>query len=160
MKPVTQLATKAKKLSRLRRLSQILDNAIPIPGTKKRIGIDPIIGMLPGGGDLITGGLGAYIILESARMGVDREIIGKMVGNIVLDAIAGTVPVVGDLFDMGWKANVKNIALLEKHLEINPNSNKTDWLFLVGLTILLLAIVIGFAALTFFVLRWLWKAIQ
>jgi len=160
MKPVTQLATTAKKLSRLRRLSQILDNAIPIPGTKKRIGIDPIIGMLPGGGDLITGGLGAYIILESARMGVERQIIGKMVSNIVLDAIAGTVPVVGDLFDMGWKANVKNIALLEKHLEINPNGNKTDWLFLVGLTILLLAIVIGFATLTFFVLRWFWQAIQ
>lgn len=160
MKPIPNLSTQAKKLSRLRRLSQILDNAIPIPGTKQRIGIDPIIGMLPGGGDLVTGALGAYIILESARMGIDREIIGKMVGNIVLDAIAGTVPIVGDFFDMGWKANVKNIALLEKHIEINPEDNKTDWLFLIGLTILLAAIVIGFAALTFFVIRWLWQAIK
>ena len=160
MKPVPKLATTAKKLSRLRRLSQILDNAIPIPGTKQRIGIDPIIGMLPGGGDLVTGALGAYIILESARMGVERQIIGKMIGNILLDAIAGTVPVVGDFFDMGWKANVKNIALLEKHIQINPDSNKPNWLFLIGLTILLVAIVIGFAALTVLILRWLWQAIQ
>lgn len=160
MKPAPKLANKAKKLSRLRRLAQILDNAIPIPGTKQRIGIDPIIGMLPGGGDLVTGALGAYIILESARMGVERQIIGKMIGNILLDAIAGTVPVVGDFFDMGWKANVKNIALLEKHIKINPDSNKPNWLFLIGLTILLVAIIISFATLTVLIFRWLWQTVN
>ena len=106
------------KLSKLRRVSRLLDNAITIPGTKISFGLDPILGLLPGGGDTITGGIAAYIVVEAARMGVPREILYKMVTNIAIDSFAGTVPVVGDLFDVGWKANVKNIELLEKHLDV------------------------------------------
>ena len=92
------------KVHRLRRMSRLLDNAIPIPGTKIRFGLDPILGLLPGGGDSITGGLSAYIVVEAARMGLPREILWKMVGNILLDSFAGTIPVLGDLFDVGLKS--------------------------------------------------------
>ena len=146
------------KLSKLRRVSRLLDNAIAIPGTKIRFGLDPIIGLLPGGGDTITGGIAAYIVVEAARMGVPREILGKMVTNILIDSFAGTVPVVGDLFDLGWKANVKNIELLEKHLDVTE-SNKSDTLFIVGLVLLLSLIVLGFAAITFFTVTWFWQLI-
>ncbi|AFZ37450.1 hypothetical protein Sta7437_3968 [Stanieria cyanosphaera PCC 7437] len=144
------------KLDRLRRLSQLLDNAIGIPGTKYRIGLDPILGLLPGGGDTVTGALGAYIVVEAARMGLPKAVLWQMVGNILLDSVAGSVPVVGDLFDIGWKANVKNIALLESHLHLTSLNQKSDRIFLVGLILVLAIIVIGFAALTVFVIHWLW----
>jgi len=151
----------SEKIKRLRRISQILDNAIQIPGTKQRIGLDPILGLIPGGGDTITGALGAYIIIEAARMGTPRDVIWQMVGNILFDSVAGTVPVVGDLFDVAWKANVKNMTLLESHLSVpqEGQSSENNLLFLIGLTVLLLFIVIGFAVLTFFILRWLFHLI-
>ncbi|MGL6344570.1 MAG: DUF4112 domain-containing protein [Waterburya sp.] len=142
------------RLNKLRRLSRLLDNAIPIPGTKFRFGLDPILGLLPGGGDTLTGGLSAYIVIEAARMGLPREILWQMVVNIILDSLAGTIPVIGDLFDLGWKSNVRNIALLEKHLEV-AESNKSDRLFIFGLILLLTLIVLGFAAITVFTISWL-----
>lgn len=155
-----KLPSHASKVDRLRRLSHILDNAIPIPGTGYRIGLDPILGLFPGGGDTVTGAMGAYIIVEAARMGLPRKVIGQMVGNIVFDSLAGIVPVVGDLFDVGWKANVRNIALLEKHLQLSPKKRKSDFIFLIGLTLLLAIIVLGFAALTVFLIRGLWNLIN
>lgn len=155
-----KLPSHANKVDRLRRLSHILDNAIPIPGTGYRIGLDPILGLFPGGGDTVTGAMGAYIIVEAARMGLPRKVIGQMVGNIVFDSLAGIVPVVGDLFDVGWKANIRNIALLEKHLQLSPKKRKSDFIFLIGLTLLLAIIVLGFAALTVFLIRGLWNLIN
>ena len=155
----TSLPTKQiSQLSRLRRVSRLLDNAISIPGTKISFGLDPILGLLPGGGDTITGGIAAYIVVEAARMGVPREILGKMVGNILIDSFAGTIPVVGDLFDVGWKANVKNIELLEQHLDV-AESSKSDKLFIFGLIVLLALIVLGFATITFFTVTWFWRLI-
>ena len=156
---MTQLkpASHANKVDRLRRLSHLLDNAIPIPGTKYRIGIDPILGLLPGGGDTISGALGAYIIVEAARMGLPRKIVWEMVGNIIFDSVVGTVPVFGDFFDVTWKANVKNIALLEKHLHFTPQNKKSDLLFLIVLILVLTVIVLSFATLTVLLIRWLWS---
>jgi hypothetical protein len=146
------------KVNRLRRLSQLLDDAIPIPGTGYRIGIDPLLGLVPGGGDTVAGALGAYIIIEAARMGLPRKVIGQMVGNILLDSVVGSVPILGDLFDIGWKANVRNITLLERHLHLTRHNHK-DRLFLFGLIFLLTIIIIGFATLTVLVIRWLWNTI-
>ena len=148
------------KINRLRRISNLLDNAIAIPGINYRIGLDPILGLLPGGGDTVTGALGAYIIVEAARMGIPREVVWQMVGNIIFDSVLGTVPVVGDIFDIGWKANVRNMALLEKHVNYSQNNRKSDRLFLFGLILLLVIIVIGFTALTVLVIRWLWQTLS
>ena len=147
------------RVNKLRRLSKVMDNAIAIPGTKIRFGLDPILGLLSGGGDTITGGLSAYIVVEAARMGLPPEVLYKMVGNILLDSFAGTIPVLGDIFDVGWKSNVKNIELLEKHLEIAEDS-KSNTLFIIGLIILLTIIILGFAAITVFTVGWLWNLIN
>lgn len=153
----TSIPTKhTTKVNKLRRISHLLDNAIPIPGTKFRFGIDPILGLLPGGGDTVSGILSAYIVVEAARMGLPRKILGTMVQNIVIDSLAGIVPIVGDLFDVSWKANVKNIALLEKYLEIAEQS-KSDRLFILGLILILAIIVLGFASITVFTVSWLWN---
>lgn len=146
------------RLSKLRRISRLLDNAVSIPGTKISFGLDPILGLLPGGGDTITGGIAGYIVVEAARMGVPREVLWKMVGNILIDSFVGTIPVLGDLFDVGWKANVKNIELLEKHLDLARSSN-SDKLFIIGLIVLLILIVLGFAAIAFFTVTWFWNLI-
>ena len=156
----TPLPTKKlAKINRLRRLSKVMDNAIAIPGTKVSFGLDPILGLLPGGGDTITGGLSAYIVVEAARMGLPREILYKMVGNILLDSFAGTIPVLGDLFDVGWKSNVKNIELLEKHLELGQEA-QNNTLFIIGLVLLLALIILSFAAMTFFTVTWFWQLIS
>lgn len=146
------------KVRKLRRLSQLLDSAISIPGTKISFGLDPILGLLPGGGDTITGGISAYIVIEAAKMGISRDILWKMVGNILIDSFSGTIPIVGDLFDVGWKANVKNMELLEKHLDVTESS-ESNTMFIFGLILLLTIIVLGFAAITFFTVTWFWHFI-
>jgi hypothetical protein len=158
MKTSVSTTGQIARINRLRRISRLLDNAIGIPGTKFRFGLDPILGLLPGGGDTVAGGLSAYIVVEAARMGLPREVLWQMVVNIILDSLAGTIPIVGDLFDLGWKANVKNIALLEKHLEV-AESNKSDRLFIFGLILLLTFIILGFAAITVFTISWLFNLI-
>ena len=112
--PVRQL-THSERLERIRRLVRLLDEAFRIPGTNYRIGLDGLIGLVPVAGDLITGGVALWIIREAAEMGVPRRTIMRMLWNLGVDVTAGFVPAVGDLFDVAWKANVKNLALLEKH---------------------------------------------
>lgn len=157
---MSKLSPRQKKVTRLHRISHVLDKAIPIPGTKWRIGLDPILGLIPGGGDTIAGILSSYIIIESARMGLNQKVIGQMVANVLLDSLAGSVPVLGDVFDVTWKANVRNIELLEHHLNYTPENKKVNRLFLIGLSIVLLLIVIGFTLLTLALVTWVWKKIS
>lgn len=135
----------APRLRRMRQLSQLLDGAIAIPGTKQRIGIDPILGLIPGGGDTVSAALSGYIIVEAARMGVPREALMRMVGNLLLDTVVGSVPVVGDIFDVVSKANFRNMKIVESHIQTPASiSTKTDKLFIglliVGLIIFALAV--------------------
>lgn len=115
---------RAKTLQQMRRLSDLLDNAIAIPGTSYRIGLDPILGLLPGGGDAAAAFLSAYIILQSARLGLSRQRLGQMFFNVLVELVVGTLPIAGDLFDVAWKANAKNVALLEAELNVDPATVK------------------------------------
>ena len=92
-------------------------------------------------------------------MGVNRKVIGQMVANVLLDSLAGSVPVVGDVFDVIWKANVRNIELLEHHLNFTSENKKVNRLFLIGLTVVLILIVLGFTILTWALVMWLWRTI-
>lgn len=114
---------KLKNLKRIRRIATLLDSAIGIPGTKFRIGLDPILGLIPGGGDLITAGISAYMIFLAARFGLEKEEIGKMIGNVALETFLGTVPLFGDIFDAYFKANLRNLEILEKHIENSKVQN-------------------------------------
>jgi hypothetical protein len=151
---------KYTSLQRLRQLSYVLDNAIPIPGTGYRIGLDPIIGLLPGAGDTVAGVLSAYIVVEAARMGVPRETLVRMASNIVLEVVLGAVPMLGDVFDAAWKANAKNIALLETHIDTPQSQRSGDRLFLILLILGLTVIIIGFATFSVVLVRFLFSAIS
>ena len=124
-------------LERVRNLSRLLDNAVRIPGTNYRIGLDPLFGLVPVVGDVPTTAASAYVVLEAARLGVARATLARMVLNLAIDAVVGAIPLVGDLFDAVWKANARNVALLEASLA-NPRAGIADRRFLLvfGLTLL------------------------
>ncbi|HEX2115644.1 MAG TPA: DUF4112 domain-containing protein [Alphaproteobacteria bacterium] len=103
-------------LRRLERLAIVLDSAIVIPGTRFRFGIDSLLGLFPGGGDVVGAALSGYIIYESWRAGVPAPGIARMVANVLADTLLGAVPVAGDLFDAFWKSNLRNIDILRAHL--------------------------------------------
>ena len=103
---------------RLRRFAELLDDGIPVPLTSFRIGLDPLLGLIPGIGDAAGALLGGWILIEAARIGASRATLLRIAGNIALDATIGAIPVVGDLFDFAWKSNLRNVALLERaHLD-------------------------------------------
>ena len=106
-----------KRLNRMRFLSRLLDNSILLPGGM-RIGIDPLIGLLPGIGDFLGALLSLSIVYDAARLGVRKRAIGQMLGNVVIDTAISSFPVAGDLFDAAWKANARNLRLVE--LEYSP----------------------------------------
>jgi Domain of unknown function (DUF4112) len=110
----TRLAT----LNRIRKLSRLMDSSIRIPGIGFRVGLDPIIGLVPGAGDLISTAFSAYIIYLATRFQLPFSVIRLMIFNIALEAVVGTVPLIGDLFDAVYKSNIRNLALLEKHLQV------------------------------------------
>jgi hypothetical protein len=107
----------AKTLARLQRLSRIMDTAWRIPLTRWRFGLDSVLGLVPGAGDFINVGISAYAILLARRLGAPNSLLIKMVGNSAIDFGLGTVPVVGDIFDMFFKSNIRNLKLLTDYLE-------------------------------------------
>ena len=123
-----------EKLLRLKRLSHNLDEAFTIPGTERKIGIDPITGLIPGGGDLIGGALSIYIMHAGIRMGMPRSVIIQMFGNIALEFIIGCIPIIGDLFDAMWKSNQRNVKLIEDSI-ISEEKNTIFGYFLIGVLI-------------------------
>lgn len=115
--PASATAREEAALRRVRGLSTLLDDAIPIPGTDRRIGIDPIVGILPVGGDLATAVLALYPILEAYRFGASRGTLAWMLGRVVVDAVVGSIPVLGGVFDAVFKANEWNTRTFERHIE-------------------------------------------
>ena len=105
---------------RMRFVANLLDDSIRVPGTEFRIGIDPILGILPGAGDAVAAAMSVYIVLESARLGVPFLTLLRMMANVTLDFAIGSVPVVGTLFDTVWKANQKNVELAVESLDGEP----------------------------------------
>ena len=103
-------------LKRLRTLATMLDNQFTIPGVGTKIGFDALIGMLPVAGDTVTGVLSAYIVVEAWRLGLPAGKLLRMALNIVVDTGVGAVPLAGDLFDVFWRANIKNLRIIEAHL--------------------------------------------
>jgi hypothetical protein len=148
----------ARRARRVRVLGQLLDNSIPVPGTDRRFGLDAVIGLIPGVGDLIGGVLSGYIILEAARSRVPTMTLVRMLANVGIDTLVGVIPAVGDLFDAAWKANTRNVLLLQGHIvsgtEADSGRSVIGAAFLA--LVVLSLIVIGGIALAIYLARLLW----
>jgi len=103
-------------LRRIRYMSRLLDTSIKLP-TGHRIGIDPIIGLIPGIGDFIGAVLSLYIVYEAARMGIEKRILIRMLVNVLIEVLVGEIPILGDIFDAVWKANIRNAKLVEMNYQ-------------------------------------------
>ena len=113
-------------VQRMRFVARLLDDSIRLPGTKFKIGLDPIIGVLPVAGDAVAAALSGYIILESARLGVSYLTLLRMLANVGVDFAVGSVPLVGDVFDAAWKANVRNLRLALADLGADAEAVEVD----------------------------------
>lgn len=122
------LAQQEQQLRPLRRLAGLLDSALPVPGTRWRIGLDGLIGLVPGIGDLAGAALSSYILMKAIRLGVPVGVVLRMLFNILLEMTLGAIPLIGDLFDFGFKANLRNIRLIERHVDAaaNPDRHPRD----------------------------------
>ncbi len=146
------------KLKHLRQISDLWDRAIAIPGTNLRVGMESLIGLLPVGGDFVGIILSSYILLQAVQLGLPKTILVRMFFNIALDGVVGSIPIVGDLFDTSWKANTKNVNLLEAHLSSLETSRRADRSFLFFLFSGLVVVAVVLLAVTILIVRLLIRA--
>jgi hypothetical protein len=136
-------------------LSHVLDDWFRVPGTSIRFGLDGIIGLVPGLGDII-GGLASSIIVVAAWVrGVPYVTLLRMVVNIAIEVLLGTIPLLGDAFDIAWKANRRNYALIVRHLEHSRRQTWRDWVFLILIGLVLAATFLAPIFLILWFLEWL-----
>jgi hypothetical protein len=140
------------RAARVRTIAKLLDEAVTIPGTRVGLGLDALIGLVPGVGDTAGLLLSAGIVVQAARLGVPTAVLARMVLNVAVDGVVGAVPVAGDLFDVGWKANVRNVRLMQDALDAPDATGRSSALVVGGVALALLLVVGGAALLTFYVL--------
>ena len=116
----------------LDRLSHLLDDFLRIPGTPIRFGLDGIVGFIPGAGDIIGGLASSIIIIAAWVRGVPRAVVARMVVNVAIETAVGALPIVGNLFDIGWRANRRNYKLLAESLDLPQKQTASSWLFIAG----------------------------
>ncbi len=124
-------------------LAWLLDNSIPIPGTGRRIGLDAVVGLVPGLGDVLSGGIGLFVVLRGAQLGVPGVVLARMLVNVAVDFVIGAIPILGDAFDLWFKANMRNVALIRRHIALPEASTAGSWAFLGGLVLAVLLLAAG-----------------
>jgi hypothetical protein len=134
---------RAALVRRLDALAHLMDNSIPVPGTGTRFGLDAVIGLIPGIGDAVGGLLSAYVVLEAARLGAGPAVVMRMLLNVAIETVVGAVPILGDLFDAGWKANARNVRLLHQAIDAPGATKKSSGLFVAAVFLILLALLGG-----------------
>jgi hypothetical protein len=154
--PVEVGTIERDRLDRLHGLAHLLDSAIRVPGTGFRFGLDPILGLIPGLGDAVAAAMSGVILLEAARLGVPRRVLLRMAANVIVEVVGGAVPLAGDLFDAAWKANQRNMRLLDEAVgyPVVPAKSRrgSRWLA-AGLVLLILLVVAGLGWLVISLLR-------
>ena len=138
-------------------IATLLDSAFSLPGTSIRIGLDPLIGLIPGFGDSLAGLLGASLLFLGAQLGLPRIVLARMSLNVFLNAAIGVIPGVGDLFSFWFKSNMRNLALIQRYTtEPRRVSTTTDWIFVIGMISLMLALFVLMILGTFWLVRKAW----
>ncbi len=143
-----------RRAANIRTLARVLDSAVRIPGTGVRIGADSIFGLVPVVGDVAGAALSGYIVLASARLGAPAPTLIRMLINIGIDTVVGSVPILGDMFDVGWRANMRNVELLDSHLSGSEKARRANRWVVAGvvaglLALAVAAVAIGVAAIRF-----------
>ena len=126
---------------RIGRVTHALDELVAVPGTSVRVGLDPIIGLIPVVGDAVAGIVGVWVIGEAARFGIPRLVLGRMIVNLVVDLAIGAIPLLGDLFDVAFRSNSRNLGLFRRHALEPEASTRGEQTFFVGLLLLLVGVV-------------------
>jgi hypothetical protein len=144
-------------------IAHVMDSAFRVPGSRIRFGADSVIGLIPGVGDLVSSLVTVYILGLARRHGVPRITLVRMASNVGIDFLIGSIPVAGDVFDVFWKANERNVALLRKHAVATTRSELrrltlVDALFVAGLAAVLIAILVGAVFATMWVFATVWQA--
>jgi hypothetical protein len=137
---------RSRALAEVETLAWLLDNSIPVPGTGgRRFGLDALIGFVPVVGDLLSGGIGLFVVWRGLRLGLSRVVVARMLANSAIDIAVGAIPLLGDAFDLWFKANTRNLALMRRHLEEPERSTREDWLVLLGLVgaVVLVVVLLG-----------------
>ena len=131
-----------EKLLRLKLLSKRLDDSIKIPGTNQKFGIDAIVGIIPILGDFIGVIFSTYIMYSGIKMGVSSKIVKKMAANIAIEFVIGSIPIIGDIFDALWKANKRNVELIEEATIENQENYRLNYLIMASLIVLILSLIL------------------
>jgi hypothetical protein len=148
----------AERRSDLTALARALDSAVRIPGTNVRFGLDAVIGLVPGVGDLAGAAIAAYIVLAAARRGAPPALLARMLLNVAVDTAVGAVPVLGDVFDVAWRANTRNVALLERHVAAPVETRAASRLVVGAVLLGIVLLLAGGIALAWLGLRALARA--
>ncbi len=150
MSRVTRLPARTRdrssSLTEVETLAWLLDNSIPVPFLPgRRFGADAIIGLVPGFGDLVSAGLGLFVVWRASRMGLPRIVVARMLVNSAIDLVVGVIPFAGDAFDLWFKANTRNLDLARRWLDQPDRSTRDEWLAL----LVIVALLVGMVAFVF-----------
>ncbi len=142
-------------------IAKLLDSAFVLPGTSIRVGLDPLLGLIPGIGDVISNLIGSSLLFLATRLGVPRIVIFRMALNIFINMAMGIIPGIGDLFSFWFKSNIRNSYLLQRYGQAHPpRSTLADWVYVVGLIVGMLAILLGVVMALLWILAKLWQMIM
>jgi hypothetical protein len=118
---------RARSLAEVESLAWLLDSSIPLPGIGRRLGIDALIGLIPGFGDVVGGVIGLYVVWRASRMGLPGIVVARMLVTTLVDMAIGVIPFLGDVFDFWFKSNARNLTIMRRHLQQPDRSTRDDW---------------------------------
>jgi hypothetical protein len=140
-------------------LAKLMDSRFRVPGTDIRFGLDALIGLVPGAGDLTTFGISGYMLWVMAQNGASGFVLARMILNVLIDTLVGSIPILGDLFDVAFKSNTRNMRLMEQHYK-EGRHNGSAWKVIIPVLLLLFLLIAGIVYLVWMLVTWLWGIIQ
>ena len=155
-----QAVEETDRLWLARFLADLLDQRFTIPGTSTRIGLDPIVSLIPGVGDLLANLTGSLIIIIAAQLGVPKIVLTRMGINVAINTLLGAVPIFGDVISIWYRSNVKNVQLLERYVgRESKRADSKDWLFVIALIVGLLLLLGGIVVFGIWLVKQIWQAV-
>jgi hypothetical protein len=150
--------TDQRPLRQVETLAKLMDSQFQVPGTNFRFGLDGIIGLIPGAGDLSTFAVSSYMLWIMAQNGASGFVMARMILNVLIDALVGSIPLIGDLFDFAFKANTRNVQLMREHYKEGRHRGSA-WKVIIPALIILLVLMLGIFWLVYKLFAWLYNVI-